>query len=351
MMRFGVVALVLAVPLCAHAGPPKWSKPVGPGLELPAPELQPSEIKGLTIDCSAKRTVSLPTVSFGTLVPTRGDTELGGKAEVELEARLWHGPRDLHLRAELRISEQGGDTELRRTVDRRIAVSVPGGCQIASVSRSRDRIEYGSGGEHGSRKVYGSDLISEARCVADTDGDDFGRVGCSGVTFRTVVVQFERAEPSDCSQAQVWLPDLHFAPLSRSSGDGEMGGNPAYVEVTSRAEALSDGRVRVRAYAKIEEDGGDHSTYTDSNSRIVFDVDRDRPGCRVTGIDNATGSLGDRTASKDGHKVQRLGEGDGSATSGHIHSARCRTDTNGKDDGRLTCRVLRLPVMVKLAPR
>ena len=131
-----------------------------------------------------------------------------------------------------------------------------------------------------------------------------------------------------------------------------MGGNRAYVEVTSHAEALSDGRVRVRAYAKIEEDGGDHSTYTDANSRIVFDVDRDRPGCRVTGIENADGSLGQRTASKNVHKVQKLGgASDGSAASGHINSASCRTDTDGKDDGRLSCFVVRLPVIVELAPR
>ena len=350
-----LLAFALLGPTSAGAAPPKWSKPVGPVVDLPAHKIAPKQIKGLAVDCSAKTTVALPPISFGTLVPTRGDTEFGGRAKLELEANLDHGPKSLALRAAVRIAEQGGATEMLRSVRQRIDVKVPTGCHIASVSRSADRIEYESGGEHGARRVYGTDLVAEATCVADTDGDDYGRVGCGNVKFRSVVVSFEPAAPPDCSDVYLWLPLVELAPLHRSHGDGEMGGNRAYVELTSKVEALADGRVRARATAKIEEDGGDRSTYKGAESRIVFDVERDRPGCRVTGLEDAEGFVGHRTSDKNEHRVQRVGHSQnmtpGSTTSGHIHGASCRTDTNGGDDGRLSCFIVRQITQIKLAPR
>jgi len=347
-----LLALALLGPTSAGAAPPKWSKPVGPVVDLPAHKIAPKQIKGLAVDCSAKTTVALPPISFGTLVPTRGDTEFAGRAELQLLASLDHSPRGLRLSGSVRIGEQGGTTRMVRSVRRRIDVTVPTGCQIASVSRAGDNIKYESGGEHGARRIYGSDLVAEATCIADTDGDDFGRVGCRDVKFRPVVVEFEPAAPADCTDVDMWLPLVELAPFHRSHGDGEMGGNRAYVEVTSKVEALPDGRVRARASAKIEEDGGDRSTYKAAESLIVFDVDRDRPGCRVTGLEDAEGFLGDRTPHKNEHRVQDVGDrGPGGGTNGHIGGASCRTDTNGEDDGRLSCLVSRRPVLIKLAPR
>jgi len=257
----------------------------------------------------------------------------------------------------------GDGTEFESSFYKEIFRAAPG-CRIKmvesiegrSVSGAKGLIQENLKGSHSWEPVSiaslssGSQLIRRATCLGDTDGSESGKIGCKDITLMPLRVYTESVTGPVCEKEEIRLPGhsvnyfgyMNVYPLQKVRGDGEMGGNPvkAQLNVTLKSEGS---RIITDHYVRMEEDGGDRSTFEGSWRHLLFNADTDAPGCYIREIrpDGSAGSLpleGGKSWTAERNRFAGGLGWDNPGSSGLLKYAECRTDTGGNDTGKLGCR-------------
>lgn len=199
------------------------------------------------------------------------------------------------------------------------------------------------------RRGAGPQLFQSATCLGDTDGSELGKIGCNDITLPPLRVYLEKVTGPACVGLQPRLQGhssnylnrgfVGVFPLARVNGDAKIDRNQVSGNLTATLFYDQSG-ISILSKVRMEEQGGDRTTYEGAFTDSVFYAPLDAPGCyirKVTRGGYASGETGSVSwmSSRDNRQSFSVGIG---TLNGFIKSARCRDDTGGdNEDGKLGC--------------
>ncbi len=281
------------------------------------------------------------------LTNLHGDTNTGNNpVRIEVRARLESRGTSLILTGVIRISEQGGDrTTFEKHYSKQIRMrshgQLPTGCILTP-----GRIDVGTINRVTSRRdrqtFRGSGIIDRARCSVSSRVFVPRLLGCN-VYFKKVRIPLKRQasqEQPNCGTLQVPIDRAKVFPLFRQGGDNEMGGNPVDIDVWYWL-SHTDRRITMHMRVQMRETVPNYSRFERWRHNIHTPVLQLRDGCRITGfVSNAKGWMRVRSQRNTHTWTSYSGRGD-------IRSINCRSDSRGRDDGKLGCELRLHDLVVK----
>jgi len=326
------------------------------------------------VDCSMTETVQFLPFDVYPLLPVKDDAELDGKSNLRINASITHTAGRILMTGYVRIWEGGGRRNLLSSNTQTEfkssfafdSIVYKKGCVIDKVTPSNGTIGDSANSNHHWGMVYGAGLIASAGCRQDTSGDDEGKVGCQKVTFRPISVSYrEEDEERKCDAVEITPRTGFIYPLYNKGGNNphtkDMDGNRVDVFVDSEINIadIPDGKgqeLRISTNLKMAEihdyAGRSMRVYGEGGQHNVFLTAFDAPGCRITSVTPATGTLrGKSTAGDHEPRTYGLSDANPGQAVGMIDYAICRTDTAGDDSGKIGCtEVVYKPLRIVMEP-
>ena len=154
-------------------------------------------------------------------------------------------------------------------------------------------------------------------------------------------------KPKTCEDFLLAMPVVEIDPLDRHlRGDTEMAGHRVRIRPDARIYAMAD-RILVDVGMLMTESVRDSTTFRrDIDDIVAFDARDVSPDCQIVGFSTRTDAF-NTTSPKDFHDSRVYVH----PRRGLISNVRCRSDTKGKDFGKVGCDEVRFrPLKVRLAP-
>jgi len=124
---------------------------------------------------------------------------------------------------------------------------------------------------------------------------------------------------------------IDLTSLPHTGGDCEMKGHNPHISIDARV-TQQHSRLVITGTVDIVEDRPDHTRFSRSFKEVISIDQLNYPGYHFTGVDYSTGAL-EADSGDDNHGWSTY-YGDGV-----IDRARCLTDTDGNDCGRVGCKL------------
>ena len=205
----------------------------------------------------------------------------------------------------------------------------------------------------------GAVLVESANCRLDTRGDDEGKVGCKNLRLRPITVSYRKIDEARICQPVKVEPRIGaIFPTRTQTGPlrQDMDGHRVNIHIDSRARVrdIPDGKgqeLLIETSLSLNEaERRGMRTKGEAGQRNVFLTAFDAPGCRIVEVNPSTGTLRAKSSAGN-HKFNRYGGGRAGEASGMIDFANCRTDTKGKDYGKIGCtEIAYKPLTITLEP-
>ena len=367
-LAYLVAALMVAPPFSPTSLPTDPSNgsidPSSP-TPAPAPIVDPQDPVGVhpdALDRSCKPVMfAIPIHNSGMLLDRVGEDDIGeGERTVKVDLELEPTHRDVILTGKVAMGS-GTDTEsFGRIFHHRIPVA-PEGCKIVSLDRAATHVQATAAA--GARNALlakagpaNKGVVENIRCTLGEQGSDDGKLACLWTPLIIRATLAEEDETPDCSKVRLG-GKLEYPRLSTTRADTDMGDKRSIsLAIESGATVSADRkRVNLRARLKATENAGG-AQFQGMATRVVFDADRDAPGCRILRLSSATGRVSARVRTR-GYNTDRFSPGAVRAGTfrprfdGHLRRAYCRTNVPGDDDGKLHCAEVEYDnIVVELTP-
>jgi hypothetical protein len=305
-----------------------------------------------------------------------GDTDMHGHGPtVVIEGELVRTDTRIMVRGKVEMSEgdenssRGDGTTFEYPFSGVLLFQAPKECRIRKIEFAGDlkylrpqeefgRIVGSLGGSknwktlNAARRGAGPQLFQSATCLGDTDGSELGKIGCNDITLAPLRVYLEKVTGPAC-EARLQLPlqghssstyvnrgFIGVYPLTRVNGDAKIDRNQVSGNLTATLLYDQSG-ISIYSKVRMEEQGGDRTTYEGSFTEGVFYAPLDAPGCyirKVTRGGFASGDSGSVSWVSSRGNRQSFSVGIGSSNE-FIKRAWCRDDTDGdNEDGKLGCK-------------
>jgi hypothetical protein len=305
-----------------------------------------------------------------------GDTDMKGHGPtVVIEGELVRTDTRIFVRGKVEMyegdenSSHGDGTDFEYPFNGVLLFQAPKDCRIKKIEFAGDlkylrpEEEFGrivgslSGSKNwktlnAARRGAGPQLFQSATCLGDTAGSEKGKIGCNDITLPPLRVYLEKVTgPSCVTRHQLPLQghsSLRYInrgfvgvfPLSRVRGDAKIDKNKVSGNLASNLVYDRNG-VMIVTKVRMEEQGGDWTTYEGAFTDGIFYAPLDAPGCYVRNVARGGYASGDTgliswVSSKGNRKSFSVGIG---SLNGFIKTALCRDDTDGdNEDGKLGCK-------------
>ncbi len=304
-----------------------------------------------------------------------GNNEMQGPVDILIEGETEHTNGRVFVRGYVKMSDKGYGSIYQHTFDQAIfdvSREAPG-CRITGVSfhnydKTYIKPEEGgrilaksTKGNHGFENFLPSpggtgrgqnkwQLFSSASCRGDAKGADAGKIGCNRISVRPLKVHLAPMQNGKaCQRVQFSLPGQAMKsmynrgfrdvyPVRRIRGDANVKGK---VSTTAIARIAWDAnRVRLYHRVRMQENGGDRTTYDSASTSNLIVAALDAPGCKIKNVSG--GALaGQLRFVGDNQRWQgngySVGSGGADTGTGLLRYVRCRTNAGGNDDQKIGC--------------